>query len=41
VMLAINYQEHCWTIKRSNVGDVNDELLRALIDYQKIPKARD
>jgi len=35
---ATDYQEHHRTIKRSNIGDIGNELFKAPMDYQEIPK---
>ncbi len=38
MILVVDYQEHRWTIKRFNVGDVDNELSKASITCQEIPK---
>jgi hypothetical protein len=41
VMSVVDYQEHRWTVKRSDVGDIDDKLSKASIYCQEIPKAGD
>jgi hypothetical protein len=34
----MDYQEHHETVRRSNIGDVEDRLFKVPINYEEIPK---
>jgi hypothetical protein len=39
MMSVVDYQEHRWTVKRFDVGDIDDKLSKTSLYCQEIPKA--